>query len=171
MGSIPTAPTISPVEFVEGSFEPSTLSEARAGFVARGRVQRSGTGLHSANDALLVDHEDRALRQTKQGMEDSVAFRDLSVGVTEEGETKPQLSSKPLVRCRAADADAEDLTLPFIHLGETSLVRLQLASSSGGVRQNIEDQNHILLPTVVAELDQVSVLIEQGKVRRLAPHL
>ncbi len=89
--------------------------------------------------AFLVDHENCALCQTKQGMEDSVTFRDLSVGVTEERETESQLPSKPLVRRLAADADADDLTLPVILLGETSLVRLQLASSSGGVRQNIEE--------------------------------
>jgi hypothetical protein len=63
------------------------------------------------------------------------------------------------------DADAEDLRLRLFEEGETSLVRLELAGSSGCVGKHVEGEDDIPLAAKVAQLDAIALVIGEFKIR------
>ncbi len=81
------------------------------------------------------------------------------LSVTEEWKVDSDFLRKAFIRRFVVHADAQDLRVRLLELGETSLVRLEFLGSGRRVRQDVERQHHVPLAPKVAQPYLVSVLV------------
>lgn len=139
------------------------MAEASANRDSSIRIYRVATLLDVLNDALLVDHERRALNEIVldalagkliEGLHDPVPRRDLAIHIAQQGKGDSDLLRESRIRSRAVETDAENHRIIFRELGQISLIGLKFLRSTGSKGENVEGQHYVLLAPIVAQLDR-----------------
>ncbi len=130
--------------------------------------------LDTLNDALFVDDERRALRQLVTraphlllANRHSVLPEHFEVRVAQQGEMNVDLARKCRVRCRAVTTNSKNNRVTRFQLWPISLIGFQFAASSLGEGEHVEDEDDVLFPSKLAELDLLPIIAEQREVRGL----
>lgn len=116
--------------------------------------------------ALLVDYKGNAVGPANNRDEDVVSAGNGFRFVAQDGEGEAEGLGERFVLLAAVDADAQRLGSCSLKLGDISLIRLELARSTGRPRPDIERQHHRALAAEIAEANDSPVLVGQGKIRR-----
>jgi len=141
-----------------------------AGGVGPARVNCRVSYFDMLDGAVLVDDEGGAVRKALLFVQDPVFFGNRPLEVAQEREVELFLLRESGIRCRAVNADAQDLRVGLLEFGDISLIRLQLLRSTPGEGQNVKCQHHILLPQKIAQLHILPVGVLEREVRRLVTH-
>lgn len=136
-------------------------------------VYRAVAFLDVLHDAILVDHNVRALRPLKRFVLHVVAFQDavllqhLFVHIAEQWELDIDLLCEGGVCGRTIHAYAEDFRVRGVDLtgAYSRLDRLELLRSTTGESQDVNRQQDIFLPAIVAQLNRFPLIAEQGEIR------
>jgi len=131
---------------------------------ARG-INGIGAFVDVANDAVLIDHEGDAVGEEAGEVENPVGLSHVLFGVTQQRETRAGLGGKLAVPLLAVEADPQHLRARGLELGDITLIRLDLFRSTRRGGANIKGQDDGFLAPVVRELDDLAVLVRQGKIR------
>jgi hypothetical protein len=132
--------------------------------VSSGRVNSRRALLDVADDAFLVDDESCPAADEVLLVEDAVGMDRLALDVAQEREGRADVLLESPVGGEAIDADAEDLSVALLEVGDISLIRLQLLRSTAGEGQHVEGQRDVLLAAEVRELDGLTFRIGEGEV-------
>jgi hypothetical protein len=149
------------------------LEQATAGDGFR-RVNRVLAEVDVLNHALLVHDEGRPLSQLVAGSPDLLKanrhpelLEHPQIRITQELKVNIELLREGGIRRRAVTAYAENYGVTRIQLWPISLIGFEFGASSLGEGEHIENEDHVLLASEVAELDLLPIIAEQSEIRRL----
>ena len=117
------------------------------------RIERLGRNEFLLHDAVLVDHERRAIRDQLFVVPYAVALADIAARVAQDVELDAQLVGKRRVSPGAVDAHTQDDGVVGIELTGRLLILGHLARAAGRECRREKRQHDVLLPLEVAELD------------------
>lgn len=124
-----------------------------------------------ADDPVFVDDESRSATDKSLLVEDAVGLDYLSLDVTEQGESYTYVFLEAVVSSIAVNADADDLRITFLEIGNISLIRLQFLRSTAGESEHVEGKRDVLLATKIAELDWLPVRVGESEIGRTVSDL
>jgi len=153
-----------------GAFCFPVLQQAAGGAGAAG-VDGRLADLDVLNHAILVDDKSGAVREALLFVQNAVVFGYRPLEVAKEWEAKILLLRERGVGSRAVHADAENLSVVLLELGDISLIRLQLLRSTTGEGQDVKGQHHVFLPQIIAELYILPIGVLERELRRLVTDL
>lgn len=146
------------------------LEQAASGAGPR-RVDRVLVLVNVPDDAVLVHHEGRAIRESLLTVEDPVILRGGPLKVAQQRKRDADLIGKGFVGRWAVHADSEDLRSVCFEFGDIRLIRLQLLRSATGKSQDVKRENYIFLPQKITEADFLPVGVGQREVGCFVSHL
>jgi len=88
------------------------------------RIERFLLFVDMLDNALLVDHESRAIREAVLRVKDTVVLGDRPLKITEQGKLYANLISIDPIGKLAVDADSKNLGPGLLEFGDISLIRL-----------------------------------------------
>lgn len=141
------------------------LSLKTASAECSARVNGLGTLNDLADYTLLVDHERCAVGQSDKWKKNSIGAGDGLIFVSENRKAQAERLGELSVPLAAAHADAQHLRARCFKLGDISLIRPELARSTGRPRHEVEGKRDTALAAKIAEADDIPVLIGKGKFR------
>ncbi len=93
-------------------------------------IERGGTFVDVANDAVLVDDERDAVGEEVGEIQDAVGLRDLFIGVAQQRKAGAGFLGEFAVSLAAIGADPQHLGARGLKLGDITLIRLDLLRST-----------------------------------------
>jgi hypothetical protein len=149
------------------------LEQAAAGDGLRW-IHRVLADVDVLNDALFVDDKSRPLGQFVarsahlfQAHRNAILLKHLEIWVTQERKSNVKLLREGSVRRRTVTTDTEHDGVARIQLWPISLIGFEFTASSFGKRKHVEDENDVLLPSEIAELDLFPVIAEKREIGSL----
>jgi hypothetical protein len=117
-----------------------------------------------ADDALFVNNEGRAASNEPLLVEDTVSLHHLALEVAQKRESHPNIFLEPLIGRVAVNTDAQDLRVALLEIGDISLIRLQLLSSTTREGEHVKGQGDVLLTTEIREPDRIPLRVRKSEV-------
>ena len=140
------------------------VSQAAAGGIGAGRIDRTAAFFDVGDLAVLVDHEGGAAGNAQLGNQDAILLGDLTHVVAEKGVVGVELFFPMSQGRREIGTDREDLSIILIKISDTRLVRGEFLRSTTGEGGHEECQDDNLFAAEIRELHGLVVGVGQSEV-------
>src|SRR4051794_38572816 len=96
------------------------------------------------DDTVFVDDESGAAADEPLLVKDAVSSDHLTLDIREKRECDAYVLLEPLISSVAVNANAQNLRVALLKVGDTSLIRLQLLRSTARKGEHVKSQGHVL---------------------------
>lgn len=131
----------------------SLLLERAARLIRARRINRLCALLYVTDYTALVYDECGAASNEVLFVEDSISSNDLPLDVGEKRESNTYIFLESLIGGIAVNANAQNLRVALLKVGDIRLIRLQLFRSTTRKGENVEGQGHVLFASKIREMD------------------
>jgi hypothetical protein len=150
----------------QGLSRPSSGGQTTADRIGAIGVNRAPAFLDVANDPLLIHDESEPPSEVALRIPNSVFLADLAHEVAQKRKLHPEVFGVTTIGGRAINTDAQYLGAGLFEFGDIILIRLQFLRSTTRECQDVEGQDHILLPLEITQSDLLVVLIRKSEIGR-----
>jgi hypothetical protein len=119
-----------------------------------------------ADDAVFVDDESCSAANEPLLVEDAVGFDHLPLDVAEQGKGHAYVFLEAVIGGVAVNADADDLRVALLEVGDISLIRLQFLRSTACEGEHVKGERNVFLATEIRKLNCLTVRVCESEIGR-----